>query len=441
MARDLLVRDYLLLGLRLDRLAPGLVDTYTGDPALRRHVAAEVAPDPVRLLQSARRLGRELPGTRLSPRRERFLAGQLTALECVARRLTGEQVGFVAELEACYGVRVAPGDEDEYRHAHDELDELLPGSGTLADRLAAWRRRDEMPRERLAVAVHAVSEALRERVREQFPLPPAETVSYEVVSDRPWSGLHRYLGAYRSHVAVNADARLRMAQLPHLVAHESYPGHHTEHCRKEAGLVARARQDEQTIFLANTPQCLMAEGMADLGLQVAVGPGWGPWAEEVLAEVGLRTDGVTAERVDRAMLGLLRVRQDAALLLHDRHASADDALAHLRRWLLIDEPRARQMLRFLAHPLWRAYTTTYVEGAALLRSWLGCPGPGASVQRYRRLLDEPLVPAAVRTEPVVAAGSCVDPNEGLTAEPDGWRPDVSVTVGHNDGRYLIIDER
>ena len=61
---------------------------------------------------------------------------------------------------------------------------------------------------------------------------------YEVVTDKPWSGFNYYEGGYRSRVAVNADLKQQMANLPRLVAHESYPGHHTEHCRKEAGLVA-----------------------------------------------------------------------------------------------------------------------------------------------------------------------------------------------------------
>jgi len=87
-----------------------------------------------------------------------------------------------------------------------------------------------------------------------------------VVTDKPWSGFNYYLGDYRSTVAVNADLKQQMSNLPRLVAHESYPGHHTEHCRKEAGLVAGLGQLEQTIFLVNTPQCLMAEGLGDLAL-------------------------------------------------------------------------------------------------------------------------------------------------------------------------------
>jgi hypothetical protein len=224
-------------------------------------------------------------------------------------------------------------------------------------------------------------------------------VRYEVVSDKPWSGFNYYLGNFRSRVAINTDLRHRMSNLPHLVAHESYPGHHTEHCRKEAGLVRSQRQAEQTIFLVNTPQCLMAEGMADLGLQAAVGPGWGPWAEEILGDLGLRMDGELAEKLELAAAGLLGVRQDAALMLHDQHADPADVAAYLQRWLLVPDSRARQMLRFLSDPLWRAYTTTYVEGYRLLRAWLDArPVAEPLGARYLRLLDEPLVPSAVRTE-------------------------------------------
>jgi hypothetical protein len=190
-----------------------------------------------------------------------------------------------------------------------------------------------------------------------------------------------------------------MSNLPWLVAHESYPGHHTEHCRKEAGLVKRGGQAEQTIFLVNTPQCLMAEGLADLGLYAVIGPGWGEWAAGIYADLGLRFDGGKAEAVVNATTELADVRQDAALMLHDEHRDQDDVAGYLMRWLLVDEARARQMLRFLSSPVWRAYTSTYVEGQRLLRGWLDAPGPDGLTERFTRLLDEPLIPSALRAEP------------------------------------------
>ncbi len=393
-----LVREYLLLGLRFDRLEPGFVDAFTGDPALRSQTENEPRPDPRALAVRAATLRAELAGAGLAAERVRFLDVHLRALECSGRKFAGDQVGFVDEVDAYFDVRIGLGEQDDYRAAHRALAAQLPGDGPLGARLNAARALEEIPPERLEVAVHAFSSALRDRVRAQFDLPEDEVVTYEVVGDKPWSGFNYYLGDHRSTVAINSDLKQRMSQLPHLVAHESYPGHHTEHCRKEAGIVA-AGQREQTLFLVNTPQCLMAEGLADLGLAAVVGHGWGRWAQEVFADLGLRFDGERAEALEQASAGLLTVRQDAALMLHDQGADPADVMEFLQRWLLVPAPRARQMLRFLADPLWRAYTSTYVEGYRLLHAWLDArPADEPTGQRYRRLLDEPLVPGAIRDE-------------------------------------------
>jgi hypothetical protein len=241
-----------------------------------------------------------------------------------------------------------------------------------------------------------MSSALRDLVRGTFGLPASETVEYEVVGDKPWSGFNYYLGDYRSKVAINSDLPQFMANLPRLIAHESYPGHHTEHCRKEAGLVGSG-QLEQTLFLVNTPQCIMAEGLADLALEAIVGPEWGLWAQDIYADLGLSFDGEKAQRLSAASGQLLSVRQDAALMLHDEGRSLDDVALFLERWSLSTPERARQSLKFLSSPLWRAYTSTYVEGYRLLGGWLDEVPVGAErTERFRRLLDEPLVPSSLR---------------------------------------------
>jgi hypothetical protein len=391
--------EYVRLGLRFDRLESGFVDAYTGSPRIRAEVEDEPAPTPVQLRDQARALLGELDAAGLPADRTDYLRGQLTGLECTARKMSGEPVGFVDEVAGYFQVDVTLGDPAEYAAAHAELETLLPGSGSLAERYAAHRRREECPPERLEAAVHAVSSALRDRVRGQYGLPEVETVRYEVVTDKPWSGFNYYEGDYRSRVAINADLPHRLSGLPHLVAHESYPGHHTEHCRKERGLVERADRAEHTVFLVNTPECLMAEGLADLGVEASVGEGWGPWAEEILGDLGLRFDGHLAERLATAAAPLNRVRQDAAVLLHDRGADADEVMAYLQRWSLVSPERAAQQVRFLTDPLWRAYISTYVEGFDLLSSWLAARPAGQSVaDRFVRLLDEPLTPRAVAAE-------------------------------------------
>ncbi|MFW0796155.1 DUF885 domain-containing protein [Gordonia sp. CPCC 205515] len=394
------VTEYLRLGLAFDRLEEGFVDAFTGDPQLHAEVVNGPTPEPAALADRARGLRGELPADLPSPRAA-FIDSHLAALECSARKFAGEQIGFVDEVQAYFDVDIAMSDEQSYREAHAAMAVELgvPGAtgDALADAYAAHKRADEIPADRVDDCVRAFSSALRDRVRDTYPLPDNEIVEFEVVGDKPWSGFNYYLGGYRSKVAINTDLTQYMSSLPHLIAHEAYPGHHTEHCRKEQILVGGG-QAEQTIFLVNTPQCLMAEGLADHALVAAMGDDWGRWAQEIYADLGLRFDGERAQRMSRASAGLLGVRQDAALLLHDRGADQDSVAQFLQRWLLAPPERARQMLRFLTSPLWRAYISTYVEGYRLLGEWLDLTPGHERLARFGRLLDEPLTPAQLRAE-------------------------------------------
>src|SRR4029453_18303462 len=153
--------EYVRLGLRFDRLESGFVDAYTGDPRLRAEVAAEPAPTPSGLRDQARMLLRELDAADLAADRTEYLRGQLTGLECTARKMNGEPVGFVDEVAAYFQVDVVLGDPAEDAAAPARLGALLSGDGTLAERYATPRRREECPPDRLESAVHALSSALR----------------------------------------------------------------------------------------------------------------------------------------------------------------------------------------------------------------------------------------------------------------------------------------
>jgi hypothetical protein len=377
------------LAVRLDALLPGAAEFHGRLPR-----SGADGPGAAALVRDAGLLAAALPDAGLGPERERFLRAQLLAIEWTARRLAGQRVPFDVEVATAYEVRTGLGSPDAYRRAHHELDALLPGRGPLAERLRAHRARDVVAPQLVAPAVHALSAALRERTRALVPLPDGEHVEYRVVADAPWSALHQYLGGFRSRVTLNGGAGLRWTQLVHLVAHEAYPGHHTERCRKEARHVAAGR-DEHRVLVVNSPQGTIAEAAADLGLDVVVGPRWGRFAAAVLDDVVPVSDADLAERVHSATAALARVRQDAAVLLHGHGAAAADVSAHLRRWALLDDERAGRFVRFLRHPLWRAYPATYVEGGELVRRWWERdPRPA----RFGRLLDEPLTPVALRSE-------------------------------------------
>ena len=78
--------EYVRLGLRFDRVEPGFVDASTGDPRIRAQVGDEPAPTARQLRDRARALLAELDSSGLPADRAEYLRGQLTGLECSARR-------------------------------------------------------------------------------------------------------------------------------------------------------------------------------------------------------------------------------------------------------------------------------------------------------------------------------------------------------------------
>ena len=393
-----LVEDYLTLGLRLGRHIEGMVDAYYGPPALARAIEAEPVVTPAVLLASARELLADLesgavldpdvgPEDSTAPARRHWMAAQVRGLATTAAKLAGEPIGYADEVEACYGVRPSRVDEEALVEAHRQLDEVLPGSGPLAERLVTWRETHAVPVDLLRRAVDALSDSLRDRTRELFGLPDGEHIEFELVTNEPWSGFNYYLGDLQSRVAINTDLPVLSTSLAHLVAHEAYPGHHTEHTRKEVGLVRRRHWWEESIFLVGTPQCLLAEGLADLGLEVA----WGRRPEATVADhlrpLGIRYDAEVVAAVADAGEALGAVRTNAAFRLHEDGADADTVIEEVARWGLLPRERATKAVEFLTHPTWRAYLTCYVEGFPLCRAFTA-----DDPARFDRLLSEQLTP-------------------------------------------------
>jgi hypothetical protein len=387
---DLVIR-YLELGLALGRHVDGFVDAYYGPPELAQRAAAGQPRPPGALLEEARRLLVDLDAgvgaDELDAGRRRWLAAQVEGLRTSAAILAGQRVSYADEVAACYGVRPRRIEEDELAAAHRQLAAALPGSGALDERYIAWREAQAVPADRLRPAIASLAEDWRERTQRLFGLPEGERVDFDLVTDEPWAGFNYYLGDLHSRVVINVDLPVLSTALAHLVAHEAYPGHHTEHSRKEAGLVRRRRHLEETIFLVGTPQCLLAEGLADLGLEVLVGPRPESVVAGHLHPLGIRYDAEVVAAVSDAGEALARVRGNAAFLLHEDGRPVEEVIDYLARWALLPRPRAEKAVQFLTDPTWRAYITCYIEGLALCRRFVhGQP------ERFARLITEQLIP-------------------------------------------------
>jgi hypothetical protein len=380
------VRGYVELGLRLNRHLEGLVDGYFGPPEMPAAVDAEPLCAPGDLVADAAALRESLDG--LEPTRARWLDAQLLGLETVARRLAGEEISFVDEVERCYGIRPQRVPEEVFEEAHEELEELLQGPGSLADRFQVWQDGDALSPEQLAPFAESLASDLRRRTADAFGLPAGESVRFELVGNEPWAAYNYYEGGLHSRIAINTDVPLAAERALHMVAHETYPGHHTEHAWKEQLLVRDGGRLEQAVLMIGTPQALIAEGIAETGARTLLGDGLEEVGGEHLARVGIDFDPVHARAVRRALGRLEGVAGNVALLLHETGASHAEAVAYLTRWNLTSEQRAAKMIQFLSNPLWRSYLTTYADGERVCANWID-----GDQERFRRLLTEQLTPA------------------------------------------------
>jgi hypothetical protein len=384
---------YVRLGLAIDRLLPGYVDAYYGPPELRVAVEAGEAPSPADLEALADSLEESLAaGSTLAPGRREFLAAELGAMRTTLRILRGDPPDIVDEVHGLYGVRPQWVDEALFRDAHDALDRLLPGAESLARRVADFRERSRVPVEVASPVVRRLADELRKRTRARFDLPAGEEFETAYVRDKPWYAYNRYLGDARSLVEINRDLALEMWDLPNLVAHEAYPGHHTERSIKEEHLYRRGHRLEHSIALCNTPSALISEGIATNALGAVASP------EDVASilshcyqAAGLpRADAARAHDFMAALRTLERVSDNQALLLYRDRVPEDEVIAYGMRHSLDDEAEVRQRLRSLKDPLWRSYGYNYTLGRDLVASFLDA-SPDAT-QAFARLLSEPSTP-------------------------------------------------
>lgn len=373
---------YVELCLRVGRHDDDLVDFYFGPKEIAERVEREPLREAAELAADARNLAEEADSV--------YLRAQLRGLETVARKLAGEEISYDDEVEGCYGTRPVRFPEERFEEAHQTLDELLPPGGTLAERYRRWEDGDPVPADRLEAVLRTLGESLRELTQELLGLPEGETFELELVNDKHWIAYNHYLGGLRSKVDVNTDLPISAQALAALLAHELYPGHHTEHAWKEQLLYLDRGQLEESVLPYGTPQSVIGEGIAELASEMVV-EDHGALVADVLGEFGIPYDAEAGRRIRAAGKPLERALANAAILLHVEGASPDDARAYVQRWMLASEERAQQYTGFVMDQWGRAYIRTYTDGYDVCRDWVdGDPA------RFKRLLTEQLTPADLR---------------------------------------------
>lgn len=393
---DELAGRYLTLSLRLGRLRPGLVDSYTGPDRLLAAIHAEPRRSPDALAAEADRLVIDVAGEATLPRdRADWLTRQLLALRSVATLLKGETLAFDDRVRRLLDAEVPDADEPG-RALLALVDTEFAGTGPIGDRVEAVLAGARVTPALAQRIFTAALTGTRDAARVRFHLPPDETVVHGDLGS-PQDGTHDWpgaatrtspIGAHGSRVEVAFTRPVTVREVVGAAIGAAYPGVHTERAVKTSLLVGQFGRGENAITVATTPQDVVASGAGRCAVDVL--------ASEVDALVAdLCADFGVPDGPEPDLQRALGRLADAATVAAVRASTADgDVGAVLEE--LSPEPagRRRASASALRDPDRGLAALVPVLGRETVAEFL--EKQSSPVEGYRRILTEQLTPSAMR---------------------------------------------
>jgi hypothetical protein len=379
------------LALSIDKHLPGYVDAYYGPKEIREHVELK---GKVRLEELSSNLNEIIDSTQqdaiLTEERREYLTAELKAMQTTLRILKGEEIDIVEESQGLYGLTPIWTEESVFEEAHQALEYMLPGSGPLAERMGSFREKTIVPKESLESIVRNIADYYRRRTVAVIALQEDENCEFSFVQDKTWLAFNWYLGKYLSRIDINIDLPWYAGSLPHIISHETYPGHHTEHAVKEKELYRDGGYLEHSILLSNAPSAVVSEGIAEIALEIIATPEEiAQILQSILEQAGLKeVDGIQIYQINKALRPLKKVDINRVLLLHGEGASDEAVMNYGIRYGLLNEQQSRKSLEFYKDPLWRSYASLYPLGYELVKDYLSRGED--KTERFLRLIREPI---------------------------------------------------
>lgn len=406
---DRIAVDYVRTQLEIGEREPGYIDAYYG-PA-EWQAAAKASPRTVEQLAAvvdtleARVAAIEPDGLDpLERRRRDFMLGSLKAADTRLRMLRGETLSFADEAEGLFGYRPELKPLSDYDPVIARIERLVPGAGSLPDRVDAFQNRFTIPKDRLKPVFDAAIAECRRRTRAHIALPTDESFTMEFVTGKSWSGYNWYQGGNKSLIQVNTDLPIRISRAVDLGCHEGYPGHHVYNVLLEEKLARGRGWVEFTVNPLYSPQSIISEGSANYGIELA-------FPEDEALKFELSTlyplAGISpadAQRYHELLAAISEASHARFTIARDYLEGAisrDQAVALTQRYLLVSKARAEQSIAFTEQ--YRSYVINYGLGLDLVRNWVRAQGYDQPTRwaAMERLLSEPTLPSELVPGPPI----------------------------------------
>ena len=402
---DAAARDYVQLSLTIGEKEDGYIDAYYGPPEWQAKAKSdapklalpELAKRTDALAARVAALGKDAEG--LDARRAAFLTAQLTAARTRLRMMSGEKLSFADESRGLFGATPDLKPLSAYDPVLAKIETLLPGPGTLADRVDAFQSRFDIPKDKLKPVFDAAIAECKRRTLQHIALPKTESFTLEFATGKTWGGYNYYKGNAHSLIQVNTDLPIRIGRAVDLGCHEGYPGHHVLNALLEEKLTNGRKWIEFSVYPLYSPQSLIAEGSANYGIDLAF-----PGDEQLAFETatlyplaGLPTAAAAKYlALSRAMRDLGGARFTISRDYLEGRIDKPEAIRLTQKYQLQSKERATKSIAFTDQ--YRSYVINYGLGQEMVRADVEAAGanPQARWKRMEQLLSEPTLPSDLK---------------------------------------------
>jgi len=401
---DEFAQEYLYLELSMGLHDSSHVDAYFGPEELKT-AAETTALSLDQILKASKDLAARLSSIDVGDdeRLGMRIAGLLARLHALDARIAinkGELLTFDDESMALFGSTAPHYDASHFESILEELDALLPGEGSLGERVEAFNNQFAIPLDKLPAVFEAAMAECRERTLEHIDLPEGESFTIEYVNDKPWSGYNWYQGDSVSLIQVNTDFPIYISRAVDLGCHEGYPGHHTFNALLEKNLVNDEGWIEYSLYPLFNPQSLIAEGSGNYGIDLAFpGQERSDFEKAVLFPMAsLDADDADLYYAVAALTAKLNFAgNEAARGYLNGDMTREEAAEWLQTYAMMPADKSLQRTRFI--DTYRSYVINYNHGKAMVTDYVerGDADADERWSRFEAMLSSPMLPKDLDT--------------------------------------------
>lgn len=386
-------RDYLTLGLRINKHIEGYVEHYYGPSDLKNQVILEEKSSPKKLLIDCSNLMKILPNQGFDEKRLKFLSKNLNAIDAILHNLNGEQMSYLELVKNLFDFKPILYEDDYFYNLTTQADSCYKGNGSLSERINHYAQRRTIPTTKLTFLFKKALSITQERTNKLFPnlLPSTEQVEIEEVTNKSWAMYNWYLGDYQSRIEINFDRRFTWSNLLYFASHEAYPGHHSERAIKEDLLFRLKNFFESSISLIYSPEMVISEGMGIIAESVLFSP---RESSKILLDF-LDRNQTNEDDIEllikqiEVRKGFLRFESNLAYLKHVDFWSDNHLIEYAKSFEVFTDETIKGMIRFISDKIWAPYSLAYQGERLIVEKFGRRPTPN----QFKSLLTEQVVPS------------------------------------------------